>query len=385
MATIREQFANHENVMMKFSDAPFDGSGDLEAGWMEPTYDDFFMRLVDRPVLVEQSTVFPMTALEHDLDDLEINVELDAQRSISSGVIGASTGLTANETVPSMNRQKLRAVPLQCKTVIYDNFLDENIEKETFLDKYLGRLGEAMGPAFERWGLYADQSVSPVSGEGTGYGLANGLLAQCKDIKTNSTVATGIAKLITTETLIDGILNAIYTYIDQDGNIQNATMVLPPTIYSRLMGAIARDRNSDLGDLVIQTGEMTTIMGIELKQDSVLRQTRNGYDTMKFTNGEYKANGTNTSNMKYGFITRPANIVFGMMRNIETVNQYDIDVWGWKVAGRVKGDVKIHWDEDTLLIPFTDSATDANTVFKKDNEPCNINVTVEQAQAEGTG
>ncbi|AMK16318.1 hypothetical protein [Methanobrevibacter olleyae] len=376
MPTIAEQFRNRENVLMKFSDAPFTGSGVLNPGWAEPTYDDFFMRLVDTPVLLEQSTVFPMTALEHDIDDLEIKVELDAQRTISGGVLGESTNLTANETVPKRNRQKLRAVPLQCKTIIGDNFLEENIEKEGFLDKYLGRLGEAMGPAFELWGVYADQSVSTVSGEGTGYGLSNGLLAQCKEIASDTNTDTeGLAKLITHETLIDGILNAVYTYIDQDGDLNNATMVLPPTIYSRLMGAIARDRNSDLGDLVIQKGKMTTIMGVEIKSDNILRQTRNGYDTMKFTNGEYKGNGTNTTDMKYGFIGRPANTVFGMMKHIETANQYDIDVWGWKVAGRVKGDVKIHWDQDTLAIPFAPTATEANTVFKKDNEPIVVNVT----------
>lgn len=375
MTTIAQQLKNKENVLMKFSDAPFDGSGSLSPGWMEPTYDDFFMRLVDKPVLVEQSTVFPMTALEHDLDDLEIKVELDAQRTISNGTIGASTGLTDTETVPNLSRKKLRAVPLQCKTVITDNFLEENIEKEGFLDKYLGRLGEAMGPAFELWGVYADQSVSHITGEGTGYGLANGLLAQCKAIATDSNTETkGLSKLITHDCLIDGILNAVYTYIDQDGDLNNATMVLPPTIYSRLMGAIAKDRNSDLGDLVIQDGKMTTIMGIELKSDNILRQTRNGYDTMKFTNGEYKANGTNTSGMHYGFIGRPNNIVFGMMKNIETANQYDIDVWGYKVAGRVKGDVKIHWDQDTLAIPFAPTASDANTVFQKDNEPITVNV-----------
>ena len=71
MTTIAEQFRNREQVMMKFSDAPFNGSAVLQPGWAEPTYDDFFMRMEDTPVLVNQSTVIPMTALQHDLDDLE--------------------------------------------------------------------------------------------------------------------------------------------------------------------------------------------------------------------------------------------------------------------------------------------------------------------------
>ena len=127
MTTIAQQLKNKENVLMKFSDAPFDGSGVLSPGWAEPTYDDFFMRLVDKPVLVEQSTVFPMTALEHDLDDLEIKVELDAQRTISSGTIGASTGLTSNETVPTLSRKKLRAARFFS---LFEEFSTPNISSE---------------------------------------------------------------------------------------------------------------------------------------------------------------------------------------------------------------------------------------------------------------
>ena len=214
--TIMEQFKNRDHVMMKFSDAPFSGSAVLNPGWAEPTYDDFFMRMEDVPVLVNQSTVIPMTALQHDLDDLELNVELDAQRNMSSGRPSTSTGLTSNETSPTFKRKQLLAQPLQAKTVITENWLDENIEGERFLDLYLGRLGEAMGPAFERWALFAKKGVSTQTGEGTGYALADGILAQLEAIAVDDSDNMGIYNKIPTNAILTGIINAILAYIDQE-------------------------------------------------------------------------------------------------------------------------------------------------------------------------
>lgn len=345
---IYESLKNRENFMMKFNDAPFD-SGILNPGWAEPSYDKFFQRLVDTAELLNQSTVFPMTALQHDLDMLTGEIELETQRLST----GASSGLTSTETVPGKERKQLLAQPLQAKTIITDNFLEENIEKEGFMDTYLGMLTETMGPAFERFGIFADTSIS-TGAEATGYYTTDGILKQLKTISSNTnTEAKGLAHLVHQDNVGDGILDAIERYIDQDGNVKNATCVLPPQVYARLMIEIANSRETNLGDAVLQDGNMTKILGIEIKQDNILRNCRNGYDKMKFTDNEYAANGTQVSNMLYGFIGQPNNIVFGMMRNFETKNQWDIDVLGYKVAFLVKGDVKVLWDQDTLAIPFS--------------------------------
>ena len=353
MTTIAEQFKNREQVMMKFSDAPFAGSAVLNPGWAEPTYDDFFMRMEDTPVLVNQSTVIPMTALQHDLDDLTLSVEFDAQRTMSSGYPSTSTGLTATETVPHFTRKQLLAQPLQAKTIITENWLDENIEGARFLDKYLGRLGEAMGPAFERWALFAKKGSTPVTGEGTGYALADGILAQLEAIAVDQSANKGINPLIASNNLLEGIVGAILNYIDQDGDIMGATLLLPPTIYARLMAEIANNEKTEFDRLILQEANMTKIMGIEIKQDNILRSTRNGYGTMKFDeDGNYDTTGTAVEGISWGILTKATNIIFGMMKNIETRNQYDIDILGYKVAGLCKGDVKVHWDQDTIALPF---------------------------------
>lgn len=347
---LKEKIKNHEDFSLKFNDAPFNNNGILNPGWKEPTYDDFLLRMVDEPVLLNQSTVLPMTALQHDLDMLTTDIELDSQRDNN----GVSTPLNATETVPNMERKQLVAQPLQARTVVSDNFLEENIEGADFLTTYMNELADAMGPALETWGIFADTTVATQTGEGTGYKMTNGIISQLKTIAEDATTdAKGLANLVYKDNVGDGILNAIEAYIDQDGNIKNATCVLPPQVHAKLMIEIARNRETDLGDAVWQDGTTTKILGIEVTADNILRKTRNGYGSMKFTNGEYKSNGTAVDNMKYGFIGQPNNIVFGMMRDLDIKNQWDIDVLGYKVALLCKADVKLLWDEDTLGIPFT--------------------------------
>lgn len=345
---LKTKIKNHDDFSLKFNDAPFNQNGILNPGWAEPTYDDFFLRMTDEPVLLNQSTVLPMANLQHDLDMLLPSVELEAQRDAS----GRSTPLTQTELDPGMNRKQLIAQPLQAKTIVTDNFLEENIEKEDFLTTYMNQLADEMGPAFERWGIFADMSQN--STDASGYKMTNGLIAQMKAVASdNNNEANGISNLVYKNNVGTGILDAIEQYVEQDGNIKNATCVLPPQIFAKLMVEIARDKNTDLGDAVFQDGTMTKILGIEITADDILRETRNGYDRMQFTDGVYKGNGSYVDKMKYGFIGQPANVVFGMMREFDIKNQWDIDVLGYKVALLCKGDAKVLWDQDTLIVPFT--------------------------------
>ena len=337
---------------MKFDDNPFDTNNILNPGWAEPTYDDFFIRMTAEPTLLNQSTVIPMKAEQHDLDMLEQEFDFDAQRDLSTGI---STGLGTDYLDPNMQRKQLVAQPLKIASVVTDNFIEENIEGEDFMTTYINLIADEAGPAFERFGVFAETGGSAVAGEGTGFKMTNGILAQCKQISADSSKDEhGLAKLVHQDEVGVGILDAIERYIQQDGDISNATCVLPPEIYARLMIEIANDKETDLGDAVFQDGNITKILGIEIVNDKVLRNTRNNFDTMKFnSDGEYKGNGSNVDKMKYGFIGQPSNIVFGMMRQFDIKNQWDIDVLGFKVACLCKGDVSILHDQDTLAIPFT--------------------------------
>lgn len=348
----KEQFTNRKDFAVKFADAPFDSNGVLNNGWAEPSYDQFFTRMVDQPVLMNQSTVLPMSALQHDLDMLDIDLELESQRNLSTGV---SYGLgDIGETSPSKIRKQLTAKPLVAKTIITDNFLEENIEKQGFMNTYVNLLADQMGGAFEKVSVFGDttsnQSVP------SGYKTMDGLLKQLVDIKNPSGsnyTNEGLSKLVYKDQIAEGVIGAVEQYIDNDGNLNNATMVLPPQIYSRLVSEIATDRETNWGDMVYQDGNVTKILGVEIKQDNLLRQSKNGYSSMKFTNGEYAKSGTSVDKMLYGFIGQPSNIVYGMMKDMEVKNQYDIDVLGYKVALLCKGDVKVLYDQDTIAVPFT--------------------------------
>lgn len=353
--TIEEKILSQDNFNMKFADAAFDASGDLNPGWAEPTFDDFFTRVTDEPVLLEQSRVIQMRSLQHDIDDLGIELDFDIQRNASTG---ASTGLTSRETVPIRKRKQLLAQPLQAKTIIPLNFIDENIEGEDFLAKWLGLLGTEMGPAMERYGIYADTSVATQTGEGTGFTATNGLLAQAKAIQADATTdAEGFAPLVYSNNALDGLLDAAEIYVEQDGNMKNANILVPPSMYTKVVRDIAA-REDNLGEAVLKDGKIPMVMGMEVKQDNILRETRHAWDTQKFntTTGKMAGNGSNIDKLRYAFIGEPSNIVFGMMRDMDVLNQFDIDEIGYKVVGLAKADAKIHYDQDTLVVPFTKNA-----------------------------
>lgn len=345
---LKTKIEDRDDFSLKFADAPFSNPGVLNAGWKEPTYEEFFERMAEKPVLLEQSTVLPMSALQHDLDMLDGDLDFESQRDNN----GLSKPLTSVETDPELTRKQLIAQPLQAKTVVSDNFLEENIESEDFLTHYMNFLAEKMGPAFERWGLYSNTTSNATAK--SGFKMTNGIIAQLEGIATDATSeAKGIAGLVYNNNVGDGILEAVQTYVEQNGNIDNARCVLPPAVHSKFMLEIAKNKDTPLGDAVFQDGNITKLLGIEITADPILRQTRNGYDSMNFTDGVYDAQGTAVDKMTYGFIGQPANIVFGMMREFDIKNQWDIDVLGYKVALLCKGDVKVLWDQDTLAVPFT--------------------------------
>ena len=347
--TTKQKIQNKKDFEVKFADKPFNDDGILNSGWAEPTYDKFFERMTETPVLLDQSAVIPMTALQHDLDMLDGDVDFESQRDQT----GNSKPLTNVEFEPDKVRKQLVAQPLQAKTIVTDNFLQENIESEDFLTHYLNFLASKMGPGFERWGLYSNPTSSAT--DASGFKMTNGILAQLETINTNpETDANGISNVVYNNNVGNGILDAIQTYVEQNGDIDKARCILPPAVHSKFMLEIAKNKDTPLGDAVFQDGNITSILGIEIAADPILRQTRNGYDKMTFDeNGAFSPTGTAIDKMTYGFIGKPENLVFGMMREFDVINQWDIDVLGYKVAMLCKGDVKVLWDQDTLAVPFT--------------------------------
>ena len=179
------------------------------------------------------------------------------------------------------------------------------------------------------------------------------ILQQLKNISADSSSNAGYSKLIYSNKVTEGLINAAQTYIDQDGDIVGANFVLPPEMYGRFVSEIAVDRETQFGDAVFVDGNITKVLGIPVVQDNILRKVRNGFNEEKFTNDELKGNGTKVTNMKYGFLGKASNLVFGMLKDFEVKNQWSIDALGTKVAMLCSGDAKVLYDQDTIALPFT--------------------------------
>lgn len=353
MISIEEKILGQQNFNVKFADGAFDAEGKLNPAWAEPEFEeDFFTPVQHEPELLKQSRVLTMKALIRDIDDLDVNLDFDAQRDPSTG---ASTPLTENETAPKFGRKQLIAKPLQAMTSISRNFLLENISKEEFLTIFTSYVGEQTGPALERFGVYSDTNTSTQTGEATGFATNNGILSQAKAIQADSNNdANGMAPLVYSNNALEGLLDAAELYVDQDGNMKNANIVVPPQMYTKVVRDIAT-RETDFGDAILKDGKIPMVMGMEVKQDNILRETRHGWDSMKFdtTTGLPKGNGSTITDLRYAFIGDPSNLVFGMLHDAEILSQFDINILGYKIAVVANADAKIHRDMDTLVVPFT--------------------------------
>lgn len=357
---------NKENFTYKFGDNPFGAGGRLRDGWAEPTFDDFLTRMVREPVFLNQSTVIPMTSLQHDLDMFDQEIDFETQRppqmsSFGYGEIG--------EVPFDPLRKQLLAQPLALRSNITQNFLDENVEKDGFLSTWTSYLAAQAGPAMERFGIFskkvdhtAEEWKQPQykSAFNVTDGLLQQLISRFLELGGAGTATKGIGKLVYGNEVPDGIFRNIHRYVGNNGDLDNATLVLPPQIYSRFMAETANDRDTELGDIVWADGKTPKVMGIEIKNDHVLRKSPNGFDVMKFSKpqksgagSEYNISGVKYTDLLFGFLSKPSNNVFGIMRDTEVKQEYSIDVLGYKTALLAKADAKYLFDEDTLAIPFT--------------------------------
>ena len=355
---IKQAMKEQKDFVVKFADNPFNSDGDLEPGLATPTFDEFLTRMVKTPVFMNQSTVIPMTSLEHNLDMFNKEPDFESQRNLSTGVSYGYADLT--EVAPERTQKTLLARPLALKSIITQNFLDENIEKEDFLNTWTSYLAQQAAPAMERFGVFANSASTETVA--SGLKATDGILKQLLTINGGAQAkTTGVGNLVYSNEVADGIFRNINRYVDNDGDLDNATLVLPPQIYSRFMAETAADRDTPLGDIIWENGTTPKVMGIAIKQDSVLRNSPNGYDELGFTAaGEYDVDATaDTDKMLYGFLSKPSNNVFGIMRDTEVKQEWSIDVLGYKTALLAKADAKVIFEEDTLVIPFTMNAKSA--------------------------
>lgn len=349
---IKQAMKEQKDFVVKFSDAPFDADGNLEPGLRTPTFDDFLTRMVKDPVFLNQCTVIPMTSLQANLDMFNKEPDFESQRNLTTGVSYGFADLT--DLGPDRTQKQLLARPLALKSVMTQNFLDENIEKEGFLSTWTSYLAAQAGPAMERFGIFSDSASTETVA--SGLKTTDGILKQLLTINGGAQANTlGVGNLGYSNEVADAIFRNINRFVDNDGDINNATLVLPPQIFSRFMAETSADRDTQLGDIIWENGKTPKVMGIEIKQDGVLRKSPNGFDELGFTAaGEYDSDAaTQTDKLVWAFLSKPSNNVFGIMRDTEVKQEYSIDVLGYKTALLAKADAKVVFSEDTLAIPFT--------------------------------
>lgn len=340
---LKSQLENRENAIFKFDDVPRNDYTDgpypesvTAPGFLEPTTDVFLARMTENQIMMDNSVVKTMNTNTMDLDEILLEVELDGQRTATgvSGVLpGGDSTRTAvgSEIEPIFRRKYLTAEPYVAFANVSENFLEENIEKESFMDTFTNLLTEKAGPAFERVTIYGKRGS--VSGTSTGYGMNDGILQQLEDISNDAAIdAEGFGDDIDNSDILTGIENLITTYIEQDGITAGAVLYVSSSVEFKLRKEI-KNRQTELGDNFLIENNTIYIYGIEVVYDSNLNKPKNGWET------DVKS---------YVILTQPQNIIYGMMKDVQLRMDWELRNMSYLVALTVKGDVKIGFDQDTI-------------------------------------
>lgn len=334
MTTLIDQFKNLDhNIIVKFADNPYGSNGQLAPGWAKPSYDDFMVSMTENSSILDNSAIIQMNSKQHALTELLQPVEMWNQRN-SSGVTGTLFNeLASAELSPEIKEKILDAGAFVAWAKITENFILENVEGKDFLTHYSQILGEKAGPAFERIGIYGDKA-STTTGIADGYKSIDGILKQLDNIKTAYAGAAGKPKGMGTSidqtNILESLQQLVLEYVEQDGNMNDAVLYVPNTVLARLRIAISK-RETSQGDtfIVDPATKEVTILGVKVVYNSNLDSPRNGFNQSVI-------------------LTQKNNIIFGLLRNIESKMEYQLNLLGYLTAILCNGDVKVGFDKDTL-------------------------------------
>jgi hypothetical protein len=329
-------------------------------GWHEPTdvYDKFLTRFSFTTPILDNSRHIQMDTLQKDLSYLLADVEFSPERT---GIVGGISqnlavdyggtsdknadgsfkpGVNRAGTDYSFKRKQLLAIPLATYTTITDNFLQENIEKQGFLNSLIDYLGQKAGPSAESIFLYSRLRSSTEAYAGninTAYTDHAGLFQQLEEGNNQLDHAIG-----SDDSYLIGIEDLVNSFTEDDGEIQNAVIYAPALLLNKIRQEIS-GRETVLGDqfMVDPITKITTFNGVPIYPSKNL-------------NGPGQRNNRTVQPIAgkepippRAIITERDNIVWGSMRDITVQAEYFLLKLAYVVVLRTKLDMTYLFDEGT--------------------------------------
>ncbi|MDR1018661.1 MAG: hypothetical protein LBM02_08180 [Lachnospiraceae bacterium] len=342
MLVTRKDIGNNKNFVLKWNDNPQPGGAENPVWGKVQTADNFIIEATKATTFMDASQVIDMIEDQMELKYFGLKMDLQYQRAAEfAGTVTPekpeSSSISAqDEARLKFDNKVLKAQPFIGYVDTPKNFIEENIEKEGFLNTMESKLGANAGVSLESIGVYGTEGAitnAELTKKATGYGAFDGFLKQLTDVQNDDSDNVGVSEHVIDPNGADVIKTlkiGILQYLRQGGNKADAVIACSPTIEFVARNEIS-NRQTALGDAMVTSDDRVVIAGFPLESHNVFAEARNGWD-------------------EHILIGNVNNNAYGIRREVTAEQEYSAKKQEYTSVVTCKGDVKLYEDRDTLAM-----------------------------------
>lgn len=325
----------------------------INPGWRLPEkFDYFFTRIDENTSLLQDTTIIRMEELDKDISYLKTEIDIDDIRALKDYPADADRVpgeqiqdiYEFSEAVPQFRKNALHVKRGVAFTEVPETFIDENLERENFLqttgDLYMKQLGLALEKkvAFSRY--------NPTRPNGRNmFDSLNGIFQQLKYVDQNYETGTDNAKGFGTTfdlgngSIVKQFMEKIEEYEYQNGKDDYNVFYVSKVLYNKVLQEITT-RETDYGDQVLRRGGQLTIFDTPLRKVDFLNPL---IDPKKRNYWDHVALLADASSIAVGIYggDDPQNV-------IKSRTTYEHKTLNYLTSWQLAFDTLLLWEQDVL-------------------------------------
>lgn len=347
----RQTLSEGKPVILKWSGSPYvdaDSKYALNPAWKLPEQmDKFFTRIDEKTSIMKDSTLIQMDSLDLAIEYLRTEMDLQDIRRLGETYTPDAAYTKGeqiqditefNESKPYFHRNSLHATRTVAFTEVPKTFLDENIEKEDFLEKSGALYMNQLGVAVEKQGMFAINNPARPNGRSS-MDSFDGIFQQLKtidaDYETGTDNPQGFGSSFNTKSgsIIRQFQEKIEEFINQNGNESYAKFYVSKQLYHALLREITT-RETNLGDSVLFHKGNPYIFDVPIVK-------------VDFLNAKSDPRKRNYWN-HMALLADPASIAWGIFKGIESETSKQHRYLNYLTTWEVSFDTLLIWEQDAL-------------------------------------
>lgn len=340
----------------------------INPGWRLPDkYDYFFTRLDEQTSLLKDCTIIPMEELDKDISYLKTEIDIDDIRALKDYPADADRVpgeqiqdiYEFTEAVPQFRKTALHVKRGVAFTEVPETFIDENLERENFLQTTGDLYMQQLGLALEKKVAFSKYNPTRPNGRNM-FDSLNGIFQQLAYVDANHQAGTdddpkgfGTNFNIGNGSIIKQFMEKIEEYEYQNGKDDYNVFYVSKVLYNKVLQEVTT-RETEYGDQVLRRGGQMTIFDTPLQKVDFLNPLidpakRNNWDHLalladasSIAVGIYNGNDEqNVIKSRTTYEHKTLNYLTSWQLAFDTLLLWEQDVLGFKVGMSETGKLAI--------------------------------------------